>query len=530
MHARRRALLVGLGAALLAAATAEGALRLLGFGEDPGAFYFERLGERILEPGMYAPHARRFFALQPGYRHSPGHAGPNALGAWPFRGPPLEPAPEGAWRIALFGDSCVFGLPLPANAALPAALDDELARALGDGRALVSNLGVPGYTTVQIGALVEEVMERDAPDEAVLYPAAWNDQAPSLGRNDLELRADASGFPGLLRRSALVQALRPGRAPAEPEDSLPPAERGPRVPAEAVEGEVRAAIRACRAAGAGVTVIVPPHPERFRATHPRMFADAEAVRRAAEAEGADIVDLQSVLGVSGQEDRFFADLVHPAPEGHRALAQAVARVLLLRDGAGAARGGGGLRIAACRPRAVPELGDVELVLELDGWSAGEPLPAVTVGGAPLLAARADGAHGVRGTVPRLAAGAARIAAQSPAGLAAAGLEVLAPRLEVLPGDPPRVRVVSRPGDGARVFAATAETAQAKWSARGAQRLDGAALLPVELSLVLGADGAGEVDLPALAGPGPFYLQALIAPAGEPADSDFALWSPVATWP
>ena len=44
--------------------------------------------------------------------------------------------------------------------------------------------------TVQIDLLLEEALERWSPDAVVLYPAAWNDQAPALRKPDRELLAE----------------------------------------------------------------------------------------------------------------------------------------------------------------------------------------------------------------------------------------------------------------------------------------------------------------------------------------------------
>ncbi|MEM7308780.1 MAG: GDSL-type esterase/lipase family protein [Planctomycetota bacterium] len=526
-------LLVGLALAALLIAALELGLRLAGYGPSPGDFYFARLGERILEPEMYEGHPRRFFTLRADYRHSPAHAGPNAVGSWPFRGRPLAPAPADLWTVAVLGDSCAYGLPLPANQALPARLDHHL-RESGI-EALVANLGVPGYTTVQIRALLDEVLAEHAPDEVVLYPAAWNDQAPALGHDDVELRERAEN-PGLLRRSALIALLRgePGQ-PAE-EGTAAPApsdeerERGTRVPEEAVEGELRAMIHACRERGVGVVLIVPPHPPRTRSSHARMFRDAETVRRVAGEEGVDAVDLQPLLDEGLGEDAFFADLVHPAPTGVDLLAVEAAGLLLAR--APAAPSHAALAVRSFEPTEVPELGDLELKLRLDGWTSDAPLPAVTVAGAPLLDLRAHETDGVRGTLPHVGPGPCTVVVQTSTAVAVAAepLIVRAPSIEWLAGEPPRVRVRSRAGDAARVLVARELREHAKHSSRGGYRLVDEALLPLHLTMELGADGTGEATVRKAPAERPLYLQALIVPAGEPEDSDFAVWSAVTTVP
>ena len=526
---RAFSVLLGGGVGLLLVAGAEIGLRLAGVQAGGESFYFERLGERILEPGMYESHPERFFALRANYRYSEHHAGPNALGAWPFRGRPLEPAPADLWRVCVFGDSCAYGLPLPPNQALPARLADELARSRPRSATLVANLGVPGYSTVQIRSLVEETLEHFQPDEVVLYPAAWNDQAPALGPSDVELRDRSKG---LLERSALLSALRSRSQGANPEPIPEGTEStGPRVPEEAVEGEVRAMIRACRERGVGVIVIVPPHTPDTRSTHARMWRDADTVRRAATAEGARVVDGQAVFEASGMAaDDFFADLVHPAPPGAGALALEVASLLTPPP---VTTSDHPLRIVAVSPDSAPELGDMTVTIELDGWSEGAALPAVTIGGAMLLGLEAAGPNSVRGTLPHLAPGPGAIVVQTATACAEAPtlpVDIRAPRVEVLDAAARRLRITSRPGDIGRVFATRARRESRKWSSRGAQWIEEASFVPSQLKLKLGDDGSAEGVFPGLDGEGPFYLQALIQPRGEPEGSDFAVWSELAVLP
>jgi hypothetical protein len=210
------------------------------------------------------------------------------------------------------------------------------------------------------------------------------------------------------------------------------------------------------------------------------------------------------------------------------LAERVADALVARAPAAPAWAAGGeLAIARFEPAAVPELGDVELALELDGWTAADGLPAICVGGTALLDPVPFGARGVRGTLPHLAPGEAAIVVQTARGIArsAVALRVDGPSLELLEA-PARVRVTSRPGDRARVFVSTAVRTHAKQSSRGAMWIEEAACLPVEVSVTCGADGSGVADVPEIAGEEPIWVQALVVPRGEPAESGFAVWSTV----
>jgi hypothetical protein len=98
-------------------------------------------------------------------------------------------------------------------------------------------------------------------------------------------------------------------------------------------------------------------------------------------------------------------------------------------------------------------------------------------------------------------------------------------VSVDPGPPARLAVASRPGDRARVFVGQGLRPTPAWSTRGAFRLDASAR-PLARDLVAGEDGLAMQALPAgLAGT--YLVQALVSPAGAPADDPLgSRWTPV----
>lgn len=538
----RLALALGSTAVLLAAA--EAALRLASGAPDDGAFRMQALTPSLAEDlaGRYARHPLRAYSTAPGFRAAPGHLGRDATADWPFRGRPGEPLPPAVSlpRVLLLGDSCVYGAGLDACDTPAERLARELdARGLPPDRVAVVPLGVPGYSTEQLLPLLREALGTLRPAVTVLYVAAWNDQAPARRAPDRELLAalaDPSPADWLRARTRLGALL---LAPDDPpQEELLAAWRagaplrGWRVPEADVGPNVTAMLQACAAAGSEAVVLAPPHPPATRRDHPRTARDARAVLEAGARAGVPAFDGQSVLQAAlGDPARGFGDYVHPSPEGSAALAAAlaepVARVLheLL-----AAREDGGcaadpLRVLEVQPREAFALGDVPVRVTLENWNRFAPLPAVLVGGAPLLGLRATGESQVEGWLPANGAGTHGVLVQDAfsAGVLRDALELRDPQFELQPGPPARLLARARPGDRLALLVAGGLRETPHWTPRGALRLAKDAR-PLPQELVLDAAGRATLELPALPDDA-VWVQALWAPPGEaPADSPLARWT------
>jgi len=534
--------------ALLAAV--EVALRLRGVGESPADFRFQRMTPAVAEDraGRYASDPLRLYTLAPDFRHSPTHLGRDATGDWPFRGRPPEPAPPWLLRVAVVGDSVVYGSSLDAADMPGNRLADALARrGWTPDRVAVLSLGVPGYSTVQLGLLLDEALATLHPDAVVLWPAAWNDQAPALSAPDAELLgalAHPTPLDWLRQHSRLVGALLgPHGIPADRivdgwRRGAPPC--GFRVPAGAVGRNVTGMLQRCALNHVPAVVLASAHPPQTAAEHPRTRQDAAAVLAAARVGSVTVVDAQALLDGSGADPALaFVDYVHPAPETNALVGEALAQALVPLLEVGAARhvpsaGAAGaptvpLSIVEVAPTRVPVLGDTKLRVTLAGWTAGEALPAVIVGGAPLLDLRAAGEHAIEGTAMANSPGRHALVVQSASGCAwlPEAVEYADPAItiETPPGGPARLVVAARPGDSVRVLVAAGRAAAPHWSPRGAYWLDASAR-PLPGDRVADAGGLASWTFDQ-APPGRFLIQALIAPAGEAPDAGLgARWTAV----
>jgi lysophospholipase L1-like esterase len=529
-------LLASLGLLLASMIAAELLLWASGRLADPQEFQFRHVTRAFADDsrGRYRVDPLRFFTTAPDHRHGEHHLGRDATGRWPFRGRPGEPLPPDVLRVAVIGDSCVYGASLDAADMLGTAIQRGLAeRGLTPDRVAVLSLGVPGYSTVQIDLLLREVLDTLSPQAVVLYPAAWNDQAPALVRPDAELLA-ALREPGpldwlrqntrlvaaalhLLERRPFQEILDGWRAGAPP--------LGYRVPEAQVEANVAGMLERCREAGAETVVIAPAHPPETIAEHPRTRRDAAAVARATRRGGRLLIDAHSIFVASGLEaGELFVDYVHPSPVGSRLVAEAVVDALApglqsrLSDRPPAT---GSLAIVDISPTSAPVLGDVPLRVTLAGWGADEALPEIVVGGSPLIGLHAIGDGMVEGRLMPNAAGRHELIAQTSRGCVwrPQAVELVDPTIRLEPGSPATVLVTSRPGDRVQLYVARARSPTAVWSIRGAFRLAADAR---PLPEVVVADEHGLARLSTRHLPvGEVLVQALVTPTGEPPEGSMA---------
>ena len=533
-------------------------------GDSPGRtdFRFRRMTPAVAEDreGRYVPHRFRFWTLAPHFRHTTTHLGRDATGDWPFRGRPPEPAPPGLLRVLVVGDSVVYGSSLDV-ANIPGSCIQRSLAQLGwtPDRVAVISAGVPGYSTLQMSMLLQELLSSMALDAIVLWPAAWNDQAPAVIAPDSTMLKDRTEHPvreWACDHSILFASLQPEAHGLPLEEILdgwkrgkPPA--GYRVENGEVAGWVGGQIQACARAHVPAVVLASAHPPQTAAEHPRTRSDAKTVILAAKVEGVPFVDAQAVLDASGLDPaRAFVDYVHPSPEMNALLGEALAKelapMLEARAAEHAARGepapsSTGLSIVAADlstdTMEAPVLGDVTLRVHLSGWTRGDPLPAVIVGGAPLIDVHAaplldlhlGDEHMIEGTLMANAPGRHDLVVQSATGCAWLPnvIEYVEPKItiEATPDAPARLVVAARPGDGVRVMVAAGRAPDPSWSPRGAYWLDGTArALPGDRV----ADARGLAIWTFDQAPqGAFLVQALVAPAGEaPGEGLGSRWTSV----
>jgi hypothetical protein len=275
----------------------------------------------------------------------------NQLG---FRGPALAPQPApGVRRIAIVGDSVVFGQGVREDETVSAALARRLA--VSDGRFEVVNAGVPGYDAVSEARLLERVVLPLRP-EIVVIGTSLNDYdvtpiySPTgiLMRKDVDDRAptlaDRSEFFTLLswlwawghgqllgqvsERVAAEQAKRPADDTAT--DGLVRRIREEhlgfyRSPVPKYWDRFRDAYAdiARLSAASGVRTLVVIFPEEYQVTD----ADPDTtpqrlILATCTATGLRCVDLLPAFRAAG--GALFADLQHPNGRGLELAADAIA--------------------------------------------------------------------------------------------------------------------------------------------------------------------------------------------------------------
>ncbi|MBL8898173.1 MAG: SGNH/GDSL hydrolase family protein, partial [Planctomycetes bacterium] len=521
------------------------ALRASGRAHTPPEVEFEgAVGGFGFGGGIFVPHAERFYSLGSHYRACEEHLGIYANGAWPFRGAPPEPKPASLPRIAVVGDSNVYGVGVNVAETLPAQLQLAIEERIGldPTQVQVAGFGVPAYSTVQIRHLLEhEVLARGAPFALVLYLAAWNDHAPALGANDIELRArrTASTLARAWQRSATFAwlrswAARPVRAePFTREEILrgwsqgrPPL--GRRVPEENLREELEAILELATRATPRVVLVLGTHKERTQRDLPGLERDREAVRSAAARRGLVCVDARALFAAEPAPfDAHLCDMVHPSPRGARVLARGVAEVLRGFCAGGAwPHHAGSWSIERVEPARANALGDERVRVHLRDWPAQAEPPHLSIGGAPLHELRELAPGVFEGRTMANAAGTHDLLVSCASGVARArgAIELEAPRLELEAREVSAhaapawlLRFRSRPGDLVRLTAGKALAAIPGGIYPGSQdELDPTGSIEVPEIWIANAEGHAALEIPAsalLALPEIRYVRGLVVPRG-----------------
>ena len=389
---RRVALTVGVLLPLVVLGLAELVLR--GTSEDEAAFAFRSHFPAKSGDGLLVEHPTRFYTLRPDRRVNAAHAGRYASAGWPFRGRMPGGSPAAAYsaelrHVLVLGDSCVFGQGLDVDDTLPARLGRELAmRGFGAGDVQVTNLGVPGYSSVQIERLLEEHLGRVRPEVVVLYPGAWNDGAVALGRSDVQLAEQGAGAPRLHVARVVRRWLGSGAASeALAAERVADFEAGQDVPRRVPLEDYRATLARiealCRASSAQLVLVAPAHPSATATgfAHTRRYAEATAAF--ARASSLPLVDASTVLAASGHgEAHLFLDFVHPAAPAMQLLAEALVERVAAH--LGPVPTGPSARTWSVSPGSGSTLGDEWIELTSDPPLSATDGVRVSVGQAPLL--------------------------------------------------------------------------------------------------------------------------------------------------
>ena len=344
--ARRRRLLGGLGAAILALLTLEGGARLallvLGSDAAPIEVAWESATRRHTGPYalVYAPDPVLFFRLRPNLELA--ETGNPRLfdlrtNSLALRGPEVAiEKPAGSLRLIAVGDSCTFGSGAGTQQTYPAQLEQRLRALRPDLSVEVVNAGVPGFTSYQALRWLETEGFALSPD-IVVFASAVNDAAPARAGGmhrfgatreftdrefGLALRAQAAGW-GITR---LLWRL--GIHLGAP----PPEAAGPkrRVPLEEYRANLAAFAAQSAAHGATPVILAWPFERQVRGEPPidELEAEArryqEAARETAREQGVLFVDLSRPL--AGRAS-LFIDVVHLNAAGYGVVAEAVATAL-----------------------------------------------------------------------------------------------------------------------------------------------------------------------------------------------------------
>lgn len=338
----RRRLLLAFAAPCVILLAVEGFLRLAGVGESPptrsfGNFSLGLAWTHLPEPAILQTHPTRLYEPKPNLR---GIARTDTRG---FRGPDRPTQHEHLVRIAVLGDSTVFGFGVFYG-------DSFVGRAASELRARYPAVDIDvvdaacyGYTSWQNRLDLEDRVLPLAPDVVVLCLAGFNDSVGALEMDDEAWSrvgpSRDSTLTRVTRNSRLVQLIRrategvapspPVTSAADPAQSPPPHRDGSeplrRVSPQQYEANVREMIARIRQSGATPVLMTHSFREDLLAedsTRARYRAALETIARE--------TNVELVNGAGALEDgatRFYYDRIHPTEEGHARLATALVATL-----------------------------------------------------------------------------------------------------------------------------------------------------------------------------------------------------------
>jgi lysophospholipase L1-like esterase len=294
-----------------------------------------RLRQGLRNP-FWAPHPTRHHALKPGHYTNtlwefPFHV--NKLG---FRGPEiLKEKPPGTIRILCLGDSITMGSGLPDETIYPRVMEGILLdRYPGHGFEVV-NMGVSGYEIEEEYLQFKEEGLFLSPD-AVVLQFCLND-VPGVEFSDLVNPLRDLALPGkefLLAHLALARLSRERynrlglrntflglahlfeMAPESPESQR--IEKGFRE----YEGMLREIASLCRDREFRFLLVIVPHRAQFEDRRARYIPQKRLIALSRKA-GFDVLDLVPLFSALDSLPYVYPDPVHPHPQGHQIIAQAI---------------------------------------------------------------------------------------------------------------------------------------------------------------------------------------------------------------
>jgi lysophospholipase L1-like esterase len=266
-------------------------------------------------------HPRLTCALTPGYSRKEDIA-INSLG---FRGDEItREKPPGVFRIAVLGDSALFGAGERQAETAPQRLQALLDQRLPGGYQVI-NAAVPGYSTAD-GVYVLE--HRALPLKPDVVIAGFNNDADSswmedkirfrrdLVRDAITILADRSAFFRIASEAHMTEI-----PPSPP--NVSPSAKVRRVSIEDHGRNMEAMARLCRHAGAVLIILGMPEFVESGNSHGwvKVSPEYRAVERStAAACGAYYLDFKALWG-SGDKFFFYPDMYHLNPKGCAALAK-----------------------------------------------------------------------------------------------------------------------------------------------------------------------------------------------------------------
>ena len=294
------------------------------------------------KPGtLLVGHDTRLWGVAPGVAgNGEGQATVDAIG---LRSPiPETPRPQGRERILVVGDSSIFGHGVPDDQTLSAHLQDLLqARGLDVDTA---NGGIPGYSTEQTRALLDEVGWGLEPTLLVIANL-WSDNNFDLWMDRDLLHTARTFHQNPLRSSAAYTLLASSldrmkggsgaRVITWTQTSGPPSgEVQRRVPLQDYAANLDLLARQARERGVGVAYLCLANRDLVKETFDEGSWDAyiQAQAQVAAHHGAVRVEavypLQRAHASGLSMDELFVDELHPSGAAHRLIADELAAALV----------------------------------------------------------------------------------------------------------------------------------------------------------------------------------------------------------